>query len=296
MLLNNFKDEQLKNKSGIYQIRNLIDNKVYIGSSLNLYKRIYYHIYKLNRNKHNNKHLQNAWNKYGEENFVFEILEFVVSNNELLKKKETHYIQKFNVCDKSIGYNLSTDACRNIICDESKQKIKQKAMGNKNWLGRHHTEETKQKMSKWHTGKIVKQSTKEKLSKLNKGIPKWTKEQRIQMSISRKGKNCGKLNGMYGRKGELNPFYGKHHTQEFKDKLSKCRMGQNNPSFGIRGKSCSWCKPFMCIETGEIFWGTGEYKRIKQKSNATGILRCCRGLQKTAYGYHWMLLDRKELQ
>lgn len=61
-------------QSGIYQILNLITNEKYIGSSKNLKNRKSQHFTSLRRNVHNNLHLQNAFNKHGEQNFRFEIL------------------------------------------------------------------------------------------------------------------------------------------------------------------------------------------------------------------------------
>ena len=61
-------------KSGIYQIRNTKDNKIYIGSAVNLNKRKNNHFSHLRRNLHSNKHLQNAFNKHGRNNFIFEVL------------------------------------------------------------------------------------------------------------------------------------------------------------------------------------------------------------------------------
>lgn len=51
--------------SGIYCIENKINNKTYIGSSKNLYQRLLKHFALLRHNKHENAHLQSAWNKYG---------------------------------------------------------------------------------------------------------------------------------------------------------------------------------------------------------------------------------------
>jgi group I intron endonuclease len=61
--------------SGVYQIKNKTDEKKYIGSSKRLNYRIGQHKSDLRANRHINKYLQNAWNKYGEDNFEFEILE-----------------------------------------------------------------------------------------------------------------------------------------------------------------------------------------------------------------------------
>lgn len=61
-------------KSGVYKITNLINGKFYIGSSHTLYIRIKTHLRELKHNRHCNKHLQNAWKKYGKDNFKFEII------------------------------------------------------------------------------------------------------------------------------------------------------------------------------------------------------------------------------
>jgi hypothetical protein len=61
-------------KGGIYKITNLITKDFYIGQSTNLESRKRSHWYKLSCNKHCNILLQSSWNKYGKENFRFEIL------------------------------------------------------------------------------------------------------------------------------------------------------------------------------------------------------------------------------
>ena len=58
-------------ESGIYKILNNINGKIYIGSTKNFNKRWVTHKYLLRLNKHENKHLQYAWNKYGEVHFEF---------------------------------------------------------------------------------------------------------------------------------------------------------------------------------------------------------------------------------
>ena len=99
-----YTDEELKNKSGIYQIRNLVNNKIYIGSAEEFYRRKNYeHFYSLRKNKHVNHKLQNAFNKYGEQNFIFEVIEFVENEDKLLEY-EQYWMDKFNVVNK--GYNI----------------------------------------------------------------------------------------------------------------------------------------------------------------------------------------------
>lgn len=60
--------------SGIYCIINILNNKKYIGSSRNIYSRWYKHRANLRGGYHPDSYLQNAWDKYGEENFYFIIL------------------------------------------------------------------------------------------------------------------------------------------------------------------------------------------------------------------------------
>ena len=94
-------------QQGIYQIRNLLNNKKYIGSSIDLYDRKNNHFKELKKNNHHNVHLQNSYNEYGEDNFLFEIIEI---NNSLsrieLYELEQIYINSFNW---DYLYNISRD-------------------------------------------------------------------------------------------------------------------------------------------------------------------------------------------
>lgn len=98
---------QLRSKEnticGIYCIENLINKKKYVGQSVNIYNRWSSHKGELNRNCHCNGHLQNSWNKYGEENFKFYILEKCSKDN--LDEKEIYYIDTFKTLDENYGYN-----------------------------------------------------------------------------------------------------------------------------------------------------------------------------------------------
>src|SRR5216684_1737979 len=60
--------------SGIYKITCTANKKIYIGSAVNLYHRKGQHFSDLRQNKHHNPIMQNAWNKYGEQAFIFEVL------------------------------------------------------------------------------------------------------------------------------------------------------------------------------------------------------------------------------
>lgn len=100
----------MNNISGVYQIRNLNNNKIYIGSSIDIPTRWKQHVQSLNKNKHHNFHLQKSWLKYGMDMFKFEIVELV--DEELLFSAEQKWINKSQSYDGNYGYNLSIEASR----------------------------------------------------------------------------------------------------------------------------------------------------------------------------------------
>lgn len=91
----------MKKISGIYKIENLIDHNIYIGQSSDLKRRKIDHFKSLRGNYHYNKHLQRAWNKYGEINFKFTIIE--KCECKLLGEREIYWIKYYDSMNK--GYN-----------------------------------------------------------------------------------------------------------------------------------------------------------------------------------------------
>lgn len=88
---------------GIYKITNKINNKVYIGQSVDIKIRFKDHKSKQKRDREPNSHLYRSIEKYGIHNFEFEILE--ECSPQELNQKETFYIKKFTSDDKEFGYN-----------------------------------------------------------------------------------------------------------------------------------------------------------------------------------------------
>ncbi len=96
-------------QSGIYQIRCLVNGKVYIGSAASFKTRWKAHRSELLHEKHHSQHLQRAWQKHGAEQFVFEVLE-AVPNKEDLIRVEQAWIDHIRSFDPEIGYNISPTA------------------------------------------------------------------------------------------------------------------------------------------------------------------------------------------
>jgi group I intron endonuclease len=126
--------------NGIYQIRNLVNGKRYVGSAAGadgFPGRWKAHRNALNRGDHDNKHLQRAWNKYGEDSFVFEAIlicspEDCISYEQLQLDTELFEYNMCPIAGSSRGRRHS---------DETKEKIKNAHQGLK------HSSATKSKMS-----------------------------------------------------------------------------------------------------------------------------------------------------
>lgn len=101
------------NNSGIYMIKNIINNKVYIGSAKKLVSRLSNHRHLLNNNKHHSIHLQHAWNKYGEDVFIFGVIK-VVEDLDKLIEFEQNFIDKYKSSNDKYGYNICPLAKNNL--------------------------------------------------------------------------------------------------------------------------------------------------------------------------------------
>jgi len=144
---------------GIYQIKNKINNNIYVGSAKDFSRRIGEHTKLLKKNKHHSSYLQHAWNKYGEDNFIFGLLEVVEDLSQLIKR-EQHYIDtlnpEYNMCPTA-GSRLGSKTTK-----ETREKNRQNAT--KFWLGKNLSEETKKKIGDANRGNQHTQEAKDKIS------------------------------------------------------------------------------------------------------------------------------------
>lgn len=136
MIINHLEDLR---KTGIYKIQNIINNKVYIGSTGKSFKsRFIQHKSELTNNKHGNPHLQSSYNKYGPDAFVFEIVEIC---EECIINREKFFIDEFQACNKERGFNINENPdkpcsfnleVRTKISNTLKEKYKKGEIVNKN--------------------------------------------------------------------------------------------------------------------------------------------------------------------
>ncbi len=103
--------QKIECQTGVYCIRNTVNGKVYVGGAYRSFKeRERKHKRKLKQKKHHNRHLQAAWNLYGEESFEWIILERCLPVKETIEEQEQYWIDFYQAADRACGYNLSPTA------------------------------------------------------------------------------------------------------------------------------------------------------------------------------------------
>ena len=199
---------------GIYVIRNIINDKCYYGSAKNIKRRWTKHKSQLKYNRHENVILQRAWNKYGEENFMFEIVEKCCENELLtIEQKYLDLEPEYNIAKQaSGGDNLTNHPNRDDIIKRISKTITNnigsmtEEMKKKNWS------RPKEQNPNWKGGISVKYCS-------------------CGKQIEPHHKNCNKCRP---RNGENNPFYNKKHSEETKKHLSEIKMGKYYGSQNIK--------------------------------------------------------------
>ena len=220
-------------ESGIYLIE--IKDIYYVGSAVNFKKRFDRHIKSLFKNKHHNIILQRAFNKYGIDYLKTSIIEKVEYTKNLILEKEQYYIDEYkknygdrccNLSDASFGDTKTNHPRRKEIIEKTKSTLhelysemspeekKQKYgnCGNKNGMfGKTHSEEVRKKLKE----RKYSEQTKEKMSL--SAIKKFEKRPDLKENLSKNAQL---------RTGEKNPFYGKKHSEETRQKIAEKNKGK----------------------------------------------------------------------
>ena len=232
----------------VYMHKNKLNNKVYIGiTSKSLSERF------RNGNGYNyNAHFKSAINKYGWDGFEHILIADNLTSEQAFEMEKS-LIAKYDSTCREKGYNVSFG-------------------GEMGMIGYHHTAEAKQKMSDNHWSKRGKSKL------LGTKLPEYRIEQ------------------LRKRKGELSPWYGKHHTEETKRKISDSNKGEkaywHNHKMTEEHKQHiaeGHYKAVLQMLNGVVI---AEYSSAKEAEEKTGIARynisrCCCGKRKSCGGYTW---------
>lgn len=245
-----------KMNSGIYKIINTINNKVYIGKSINIKRRFSQHLSALKiKSKDENRHLINAYHKYGKENFKIEIIEAINFNsNELVfKERELYWIDYFDSTNRGKGYNLRRDSSTSMFTHEETRKIQSensKGENNPNY------------------GK------------------KWTQEMRDNMAeLVAEGYKNGTRNHSEERRKETSEFFKEFWKDESRKQqmITNLKLTKKKKYKFLQLKNGVLVKEWDCVE--DIIKENPTYKW-------QNIYSVCNGYKKRIYGFEW----KKELK
>lgn len=180
----------------VYQHKNKINGKIYIGITMQEPEK------RWGANGCNYKsspHFYAAIQKYGWDNFEHNIL-YTNCTREEACLMEQILIKKYNSMDRNFGYNSTSGGENFVMNEETKQKISQSMMGNKNGLGHPCSEEKKKKISESQKGRQFTEEHKQKLSEAAKNRHTLCSEQakeNIKKASHKKPVYCEELNQIF---------------------------------------------------------------------------------------------------
>ena len=206
-------------ESGIYKITNLINNKVYVGSAKNFSEREHRHFSDLQKGKHHQIKLQRAYDKYGKDNFIFEIIEKIPYEKDIIIEREQYFIDHYN--QKESGYNIQDAQFGDILQNHpNRLEIIEKIRSSlKHTLSNMSQEERKKRFSMPgeknpnYKGDSAKYKQKHECLNCKKLID----------THSTYCKECRKL-------PEFNTFFGKKHQEETINKMKNSDYFKNRPT------------------------------------------------------------------
>lgn len=246
----------------VYCHTNNINNKKYIGITCQSISQRF-------RNGKGYKscpHFNNAIKLYGWDNFSHEILFSGLSQDEA-KEKEIELIKKYKTRNPKYGYNMTPGG--EGYCGKDNP-----------WFGKHHSEETKQRLRELNTGLKRSEETKRKLSEAFKG--RVFSEETKQKMRGKRPNISGKNHPKYGKKLSeemIKKLVAASKTKEAIEKMKKNKTwysGAKNPH----------AKRVMCIETGVVY-GTLNDASKGTNCSCGKISRVCNGWQETVNNLHF---------
>ena len=193
-------------QTGVYAIKNTANGKLYIGSAAGGFRRRWnLHLCQLRRGIHDNRYLQRAWDKWGEDSFVFVILTicepcFCITN-------EQHFIDNYQAANRRYGYNLSPTAGSALGCKHSAESRMKMSVACR---GKPKSAETRLKISLSKLGKPMNREAAARSAASRRGL-KWTPERRRQASLRMMGNSRSR---------------GVIRSQEYRLKLSLAKRGR----------------------------------------------------------------------
>ena len=187
--------------TGIYKITNVQNGKIYLGQSKNIRHRFLQHLSALKLNKHDNTHLQNAFNKYGVSSFMFEVL--LNCEESDLRSHEKDLIYLAESYKPHIGYNktMGGDGCQ--MTQEVRDKISKAHKGRKHTEAFRRMRSVSAKGNKNSVGRKVSEETREKQSAAKRGKPSQNKGKKASEATREKQRISQRLRHKRRLEGDI---------------------------------------------------------------------------------------------
>jgi group I intron endonuclease len=268
-----------KSQSGIYQIRNTINGKLYVGSAKCFRNRWQIHRTALNTRKHHSQKLQRAWLKYGPQAFAWEILEFVANHADLVRI-EQGYLDRLRPFDGEVGYNISPTAGSNLGIKKSDEMRAKMSASRK---GRKLTEYQRESIRKSLIGRPVSEETRARISESNKGRRN-SPEAIAQMAEKLRGRKLTEEHkakvGAAGRGRKASPetlakrsvIAKAAYTEETKERLRASRKGKGHTPEAIERIKAALSNPEVRAKIRESRRKTVEKNRRKSGQGLFGFV------------------------
>ena len=304
--------------SGIYQIRNKVNGKVYIGQAQDIDARWRQHRNELNRGVHHNKYLQNAWEKYGSELFEWSVIE--QCSIDQLNQREIYWIEKTGAYGEGYNLTLGGDGTRGYTPDqkwrECHSKLSKERWENPQYRERmaeifkeiHDSPEFKNKVSEakkktwqnpeyaegWGAKSIALMSSDESRRKATKKMKERMNRPEVK-ELYRERKKQDWADEKYREKTskQIAAAWDKKTKEEKTEYSLKMSKRWENESFrekATNGIKESWkgrTEKVLQVETGVLFESASAACVALGVHGIGSIRDCCKGKRNSAYGFHW---------
>jgi group I intron endonuclease len=285
--------------SGIYKITCLPTSKFYIGSTNNLFRRWYDHRKELRRNDHGNQKLQNAWNKYGEESFTFEVLELVLPTFQI--EREQYWLDKLKPWGNK-GLNIARNAQAFSLglthSPESRAKMSAAKRGKPSTrIGYSPSPATREKLRRAGLGKKDSPETRAKRSASHMGLkhPPTSEATKAKQRLAKQNTSDETRARMsLAHKGKPNPHLGVKQSDETREKHRLTSLGRvhspetraKNSASNIIGNEWRMRTLIVTFPDGTTRTVKGIKQFCKEYSlHDTALIRVAQGKQPAHKGY-----------
>lgn len=286
----------------VYVHTNIANGKKYVGQT----KQSTHTRWREGKGYTGSPYFYRAIRKYGWNSFLHEVIA-----SHLTKKEadifEILLIAKLDTTNSDKGYNMTSGGEGSIPNEETRRKMSEAVMGEKNhnygkhptqetlqklseahsgenswWMGKHHSEETKQKLREKKIGKKFSEEEKKKMSESRKGEKHWNYGKHWSDEVKHKisESNKGHKNSPEARRKISEHSKGRKHSQESKNKIRSKKTGHAVLQFDSDG---NFIKQWNCTKQAA--------KELHL--SPSNIRSVCLGIYKTSGGFIWKYVDEE---